>query len=103
MFSDSLHRRGRFRMSETCTRPRSSRIALVEPSKGDAQWFREMLAEAGLDAMVTRYETGVAAVDEWCADGFCAFDVVVTADVLPMLDVRTVVDTAQTLNPDVNV
>src|SRR4051794_13508125 len=79
------------------------RIALIEPNRADVHWFCQSAKEAGLDAEVIHFSTGITALDEWTHRGDCTADLIVVADVLPMLTAQDFIDTARALRPDIRV
>ena len=71
------------------------RIALIEPSQADAHWFRLIVAEAGVPADICEYRTGVSALNTSTRVTTPAIDLIVVADVLPMLTLAEFVTTAR--------
>ena len=79
------------------------RIALIEPTESDARWFEMLVCDTGLEAVTTRYPTGMAALKVWTLGLAGATDVIVVADVLPMLSTEEFVNAARAVYPDVRI
>jgi hypothetical protein len=60
-----------------------------------------MLAEAGVSATVIRYPTGIAALQTWREHPSGQPEIIVVADLLPMLTLADFVDAARTIHRDV--
>ena len=77
---------------------RPIRILVVEPNEPDARWLDILLTESGIRATTLHYSTGVRALQA-CRDGTAAeIDIVVAAEVLPMLTLEEFVQALRSLN-----
>jgi hypothetical protein len=79
-------------------------IVLIEPNEPDARWFEMLLNESPFVAVMTRYATDVAALDVWTRLGRATkIDLIVMADILPMLTTQEFVDSATAIYPGVRI
>ena len=63
-----------------------------------------LVRHTGVEAVITRYSTGMAALKLWTRFGLAAaIDVIVVADVLPMLTTEEFVNGARAVYPDVRI
>lgn len=82
---------------------RAIRIALIEPNEADAYWFYLITRQAKCRVDIRHYPTGMTALKEWEKGGQSDFDLVVVADLLPMLSLREFVEAAQDFQPHAEV
>ena len=75
------------------------RVALIEPNKADAYWFGLVARQAQSSIEVSHYPTGMVALREWRKGGESDFDLLIVADVLPMLSLREFIDAAKVFQP----
>jgi hypothetical protein len=75
------------------------RIALIEPSAADAYWFRLVIEEVQGFVELIHYATDLSALDDWRKSSSAAVDIVVVADILPMLTADEFIDVATRLQP----
>ncbi len=78
---------------------RAIRVALIEPNKADAYWFRLIARQTESRIEVSHYPTGMVALREWRKSGESDFDLLIIADVLPMLSLREFIDAAKVFQP----
>jgi hypothetical protein len=79
------------------------RIVIIEPNLADLHWFRLCAKEAGVAVEVIHYSTGISALEEWTHKSDSTIDLIVVADVLPMLTVQELIDAARIIHPAVPV
>jgi hypothetical protein len=75
------------------------RVALIEPNEADAYWFGLVARQSESRIEVSHYPTGMVALREWRQIGHSNFDLLIVADVLPMLSLREFVDAAKVFQP----
>jgi hypothetical protein len=77
---------------------RPIRTALVEPCGGDTRWFDLMAKESRCPIEVAHHPTGLSALNEWKRVPL-AIDLLVVADLLPMLTINEFIQGARSLHP----
>src|SRR6187401_2173170 len=75
------------------------RVALIEPNEADAYWFGLVARQSKSSIEISHYPTGMVALKEWLQTGESNFDLLINADVLPMLSLREFVDAAKVFQP----
>ncbi len=80
---------------------KSLQIAIVDPSQADANWLKLVAEEIDPRTELTDYRTGIAALQAWKRQQPLALDLIVVADILPMLSLKEFLDQAMTTCPGV--
>src|SRR6476646_9776518 len=74
-------------------------IVVIELNIADAYWFGLVARQAQSSIEVSHYPTGMVALREWRKGGESDFDLLIVADLLPMLSLREFLDAAKVLQP----
>ena len=79
------------------------RVALVEPNDADVCWFNLIVKEAKWPVETTHYKTALSALNEWSVSEHSSFDVIVVADLLPILTVEEFISQARVSQPEAKI
>jgi hypothetical protein len=79
------------------------RVVIIEPNAADVHWFRLCAKAAGVAVEVIHYSTGISALKDWKRKADFPPDLIVVADVLPMLTLQEFIDAARAVHPAVSI